>query len=118
MSNEKPRTPIDLFLDSSRDLFSPETLVAEAAMDMVKDEVKKHLEKKIKEDPELARELKDAVKELLEARAMEYSALLRVTAAVARVGLVSVPAEMRGKLAKELANLVSRELGAVMERTL
>jgi hypothetical protein len=118
MSDDKPKGPVDLFLDSSRELFSPETIVADAAMDLVKDEIKDHLKKKIKENPELARELKDAVKELLEAKAMEYSAMLRVSAAVARVGIVAVPESMRGKLAKELANLITTELGSVMEKTL
>jgi adenosyl cobinamide kinase/adenosyl cobinamide phosphate guanylyltransferase len=118
MPEERASSPVDLFIQSSRELFSPESLVAEAAKDLVRDEVKKHLEKKMKENPALAKELKEAVKELLEAKALEYSALIRVTAAVAKLGIASVPEDMRDKLAKELAGLVSRELGAVMDRTL
>ncbi len=118
MPSDEATNPIDQFLRSSKQLFTPENLVADAAMDIVRNEVRQHLERKIREDPALARELKDAVKELLEARAMEYSAIIRVSAAIARLGIGSVPEAMKDKLAKELASFVSRELSAVVDKTL
>lgn len=118
MEPERSSNPIDVLLHSSKDLFTPENIVADVAMDLIKGEVKKHLEKKIAQDPALAKEFKEAVMELMEARALEYSALLRVTVAVTKLGLISVPEEMKMKLAKDLASLMGREIASVMEKTL
>ncbi len=118
MSAEGEGNPIDLLINSSKQLFTPEKLVADVAMDIIKDEVRHHLEQKIKQDPVLAKEIKEAVKELLEARALEYSALIRLTATIARLGIVAVPEEMKIRFAREMASLVGREIGAVMEKTL
>lgn|GEM_PF-438565 len=109
---------VELVLRSSRELLHPEEIVAEATRDLVKEEIRRHLERKLKEDPGLSQELKDAVKELLEARAREYSALLRVTAAAARLGFEAIPESVRGRVAKDLAELVNRELGNLVEKTL
>ncbi len=118
MPADAENSPIDLLINSSKQLFTPEKLVADVAMDLIKDEVRHHLEEKIKLDPQLAQDIKDSVKELLEARALEYSALLRLTATIARLGIVAVPEEMKVRFAREMASLVGREIGAVMEKAL
>jgi hypothetical protein len=118
MSAEGENSPIDLLISSSKQLFTPEKLVADVAMDLIKDEIRHHLEEKIRKDPGLSKEIKDAVKELLEARALEYSALLRLTATIARLGIVAVPEEMKMRFAREMAELMGRELGAMVEKTL
>ncbi|HXY46578.1 MAG TPA: hypothetical protein VEK13_01600 [Thermoplasmata archaeon] len=110
--------PIDVLLKSTQDLLRPEELVREATRDLVKDEIRRHLEKTLKEDPKLQQELKDAVRDLLAARATEYAALLKVGAATARLGLSALPPEVRRALTQELVNLVSKELGQIAERSL
>jgi len=110
--------PIDVILQSSRDLLRPEQLVREATRDIVKDEIRRHLEKTLKENPKLEQDLRDAVRELLEARAREYAAVLRVGTATARLGLSALPPEVRGALTKEIVDLVSQELGQIVERSL
>jgi len=110
--------PIDVLLRSTRDLLRPEELVREATRDIVKDEIRRHLEKTLRDDPALAQDLKDAVKELLAARASEYAALVRVGAAAARMGLSALPPEVRQTMTKNLVDLISKELGQIVERSL
>lgn len=110
--------PIDLLVRSTRDLLRPEELVREATRDIVKDEIRRHLEKTLKEDPKLQAALKEAVRDLLAARASEYAALLRVGTATARLGLSALPPEVRQALMKDFVDLLSKELGQIVERSL
>ncbi len=110
--------PLDLLVKSTRDLLRPEELVREATRDIVKNEIRRHLEKTLKEDPRLEQDLKDAVRDLLAARAAEYAALLRVGTATARLGLHALPPDVRKTLTKDLTDLLSKELGQIVERSL
>jgi len=110
--------PIDVILKTTRDLLRPEELVREATRDIVKDEIRRHLEKTLREEPKLEADLKEAVRDLLQARAMEYAALVRVGTATARLGLSALPVEVRRALTKDLVDLISKELGQIVERSL
>lgn len=110
--------PIDIIMKSTRDLLRPEELVKDATRDIVKEEIRKHLEKTLKDDPKLGKDLRDAVRALLEARAMEYAALVRVGTCTARLGLSALPEEIRRALTQDMVDLVSRELGQIVERSL
>ena len=110
--------PIDVLLKSTTDLLRPEELVREATRDIVKDEIRRHLERTLSEDPKLAQDLKDAVKDLLAARATEYAALVRVGTATARLGLSALPPDVRRALTKDIVDLISKELGQIVERSL
>jgi hypothetical protein len=110
--------PLDVLMKSTLDLLRPEELVREATRDIVKDEIRHHLEKTLREDPKLAQDLKDAVRNLLEARATEYAALVRVGAATARLGLSALPPDVRRALTQDIVNLLSKEIGQIVERSL
>jgi len=110
--------PIDVLLRSTRDLLRPEELVREATRDLVKDEIRRHLEKTLHDDPKLAQDLRDAVRDLLAARATEYAALVRVGTATARLGLSALPPEIRRALTRDLVDMISKELGQIVERSL
>ncbi|HLM70750.1 MAG: hypothetical protein ACHQ0I_03970 [Candidatus Lutacidiplasmatales archaeon] len=110
--------PIDVLVKSTRDLLRPEELVREATRDLVKDEIRRHLEKTLRDDPKLAQDLKDAVKDLLAARATEYAALVRVGTTTARLGLSALPPEVRRALTKDIVDLISKELSQIAERSL
>jgi len=110
--------PIDVLVKSTRDLLRPEELVREATRDLVKDEIRRHLEKTLRDDPKLAQDLKDAVKDLLAAKATEYAALVRVGTATARLGLSALPPDVRASLTKEIVDMISKELGQIVERSL
>jgi hypothetical protein len=110
--------PVEILVRSTQDLLRPEELVREATRDIVKEEIRHHLDRTLKENPGLERDLKAAVKALLEARAQEYAALLRVGTCTARLGLAAVPPEIRQQLTRDLIDLVSKELGQIVERSL
>lgn len=110
--------PIDVLIKGTRDLLRPEEIVREATRDIVKEEIRRHLEKTLHEDPKLAHDLKDAVRALLEARAMEYAALIRVGTCTARLGIAAVPPEIRTALTKDVVELISKELGQIVEKSL
>jgi len=110
--------PLDVLMKSTQDLLRPEELVREATRDLVKDEIRRHLEKTLQENPQLQQDLKDSVRDLLGARAMEYAALLRVGATTARLGLMALPPDVRRALTAELVDLVSKELGQIAERSI
>jgi hypothetical protein len=110
--------PIDVLVRSSRELLRPEELVREVTRDIVKDEIRRHLEKTLHDDPKLNQDLRDAVRDLLAARAAEYAAVLKVGTATARLGLAALPADVRRALTKDLVELVSKELGQIVERSL
>jgi hypothetical protein len=103
--------PIDI-------LVRPEEIVREATRDIVKEEIRRHLEKTLKEDPALAKDLKDSVRALLEARALEYAALIRVGTCTARLGLAALPVNIRATLTKDVVELISRELGQIVEKSI
>jgi len=110
--------PVDVLLRSTRELLRPEELVREATRDIVKDEIRHHLEKTLRDDPELAQNLKEAVKDLLAARASEYAALVRIGTTAARLGLSALPPEVRQTVTKDIVDLISKELGQIVERSL
>ncbi|HEV2449900.1 MAG TPA: hypothetical protein VGU43_05795 [Thermoplasmata archaeon] len=118
MADEAGGEPIDILLKSTRDLLRPEELVREATRDLVKEEIRHHLDRTLERNPQLAKDLKEAVRALLEARAAEYAALVRVGACTARLGLAAVPAEIRKQLTRDVLELVDRELGQIAERAL
>jgi hypothetical protein len=110
--------PIDVLLRGTRDLLRPEELVREATRDLVKEEIRRHLEKTLHDDPKLSSDLKEAVRDLLAARAREYAAVVRIGTATARLGLSALPPEIRRALTHELVEMFSKELGQIVERSL
>jgi hypothetical protein len=110
--------PIDLLVKSTRDLLRPEELVREATRDIVKDEIRRHLEKTLHDDPQLEKDLREAVRDLLAARATEYAAIVRVGTATARLGLSALPDNVRQALTKDLLALLSKELGDIAARSI
>ncbi|MGI0054300.1 MAG: hypothetical protein ACREB9_08455 [Thermoplasmata archaeon] len=118
MVDDSSGEPIDLLMRSTRDLLRPEEIVRDATRDIIKDEVRRHIEKTLHDDPKLSQDLREAVRQLMEARALEYAALLRVGALTARLGLSTLPPNVRQMLTRDLANLVSAELGQIVEKTL
>jgi hypothetical protein len=118
MTDGASNEPIDLIVKSTRDLLRPEELVREATRDIVKEEIRRHLEKTLHDDPKLTQDLKDAVRDLLEARAREYAAIVRVGAATARLGLSALPPDVRRALTEDIVEMLQKEIGHIVERSL
>ncbi len=118
MSDGSSGDPLGMLLKSAGDLLRPEELVREATRDIVKEEIRRHLEKVLHDDPKLAQDLKDSVRQLLEARATEYAAVVRIGASTARLGLASLPPEVRQSLIEDIVRTLSKEIGTIVERSL
>lgn len=118
MSDDSSGEPLDLLVRSTRDLLRPEEIVRDATRDIIKDEIRHHIEKTLRDDPKLSQDLREAVRQLMEARALEYAALIRVGTLTARLGLSTLPENVRRMLTQDIANLVSRELGEIVEKSL
>ena len=112
------RTPVENILRDATDMLRTENLVVEAMRDLVKDEAKRYIRSKIDANPELKDEIKAAVEELMEAKIREGYALVKLAKAGVKLGLELVPPKMRGELAKDLVDLIQKEIGGLMEKTL
>jgi len=112
------RTPIEDMLSESTEMLHTENLVVEALRDMVKDEVKKYIRKRLDENPELKNEMKAAVEELMEAKIKEGYALMKLAKAGVKLGMELVPPKMREEFSKDLVSIIQKEIGGFMERTL
>lgn len=94
-----------------------EDLLVEALRDLVKDEVKAYVRVRLDANPELRGEIREAVKDLLEAKIREAYAFVKLAKAGAKLGLELVPAEMRTEVTRELARIIEKEVGSLMART-
>ncbi len=104
-------------IKSTRQMLSSETLLIEAMQDLVKDELKRMMKEKLEASPELKKELKTAVQELLEAKVHEAYALLKVGKVGAKLGIEMVPPELRKEIGKEIASLFEKEVSKMLEQS-
>ena len=100
------------------DLVGGEELVIEAFRDLVKDELKRHVRETLDANPELKSEVKAAVSRYFEAKVLETVALLALAKAGAKVSLEALPDNLRGRVGKDLAQAIEKDLTAVLERSL
>jgi hypothetical protein len=93
-----------------------EDLVAEAARDMVKDEIKRLIKQKLEEDPRLRRNVQEAIAELMEAKIRETYAMVKVGKCGLDLAVALVPEELRQKIDRDIAGLLERELASMVSR--
>ena len=93
-----------------------EDLLVEALRDLVKDEVKAYIRARLDANPELKGEIREAVRDLMEAKLREAYAFVKLAKAGAKLGLELVPPTMRAEVTKELARIIEKEVGAILEQ--
>ncbi len=98
-------------------MLQSETLIVEAVQDLVRDEVKRHIRQKLESDPELREELKRAVESLIDAKAREAYALLKIGKCGAKLGIALVPENMRKEIGHELASIFEKEVSRMLEQS-
>ena len=103
-------------LKGTKSMLNSETLLVEAMQELVKDEVKRHIREKLDSDPQLKKELRAAVQELMEAKVHEALALLKVGKCGAKLGIAMVPPELRKEIGHELVSLLEKEVSRVLEQ--
>lgn len=100
------------------DILDAEELIIEAFRDMVKDELKTHIRETLDDNPELRKEVKDAVGRYFEAKVMQTMALLALGRAGTKVSLEALPDHLKGQVGKDLADAIEKDLTAVLEKSL
>jgi adenosyl cobinamide kinase/adenosyl cobinamide phosphate guanylyltransferase len=93
-----------------------EDLLVEAMRDLVKDEIKKYIRAKLDDNPEIKRQMNEAVRELMDAKAREYYALARLAKNGVELGMEMMPPEMRERLSRDIASLIEKEMNHVFEK--
>lgn len=109
--------PLERILRDTVGAVHTEDLFVEAVRDLVKDEVKTYIRARLDANPELKAEIREAVRDLMEAKLQEAYAFVKLAKAGAKLGLELVPPEMRAEVTKELARIIEKEVGAILERT-
>jgi hypothetical protein len=95
-----------------------EEIILESLRDMIKDEVKQHIRKALEKDPDLKKELKEAVTLYLEARAKQIYATVLLAKGATKLGLSIMPGDLKKDLSKEVLSILEKELSQIMDRTL
>ncbi|OPY31520.1 MAG: hypothetical protein A4E32_01635 [Methanomassiliicoccales archaeon PtaU1.Bin124] len=93
-----------------------EDLVVEAVRDMIKDEIKRYIRGKLDDNPELKRDIKAAVADLMDAKAREYYAMARLAKNGVELGLEIMPAEMRDRLMRDVSKLIEKEINQMFDK--
>ncbi len=107
---------MDQMLKNTIGVTNTEDLIIEALRDLVKDEIKNYVRQKINENPEIKRELKEAVAEFIDAKMRETYSVIKMGKCVAELGIQIVPAEMKEKLGKDVASLIEKEISGVLDK--
>jgi hypothetical protein len=108
---------ISSVLKSTKTMLSSETLLVEAIQELVKDEVKRTIREKLEANPELKKELRQAVSDLMEAKVHEAYAILKIGKVGAKVGIEMVPPDLRKEIGKEIVSLFEKEVTRMLEQT-
>ena len=93
-----------------------EDLVVEAARDLIKDEIKRHIRRKLDEDTELRENLREAIAELMEAKIRETYAMVKMGKSGVDLAIALVPAELRQKMDRDIAELLEREVSQMVSK--
>jgi adenosyl cobinamide kinase/adenosyl cobinamide phosphate guanylyltransferase len=107
---------VDEMLKSTIGVANTEDLIIEAVRDLIKDEIKKQIKQKINEDPQLKAEMKQAVKDFLDAKMREGYAVVKIAKCSAELGLKFVPEDMKAQLSKDMAEFIEKEVTQVFEK--
>jgi hypothetical protein len=93
-----------------------EDLAVEAARDLVKDEIKRYIRKKLEEDPKLKSDIRTAVAELMDAKVREAYAMVKLGKCGVNLGIAMVPPDLKERMDRDIANLLEREMGQVVSK--
>jgi hypothetical protein len=93
-----------------------EDLVVEAARDLVKDEIKRYIRRKLDEDPKLKNDVRIAIAELMDAKAREAYAMVKLGKCGVNLGIALVPPELKERMDRDIASLLEKEMGQVVSR--
>ncbi|HDD60712.1 MAG: hypothetical protein J7K08_00835 [Thermoplasmata archaeon] len=103
-----------LLKGSIRQVLGDEMLFIEAVRDLIKEEIKEHLRKKIENDPELKEELKKGFMMYYEGKMRELLGGVIIAKAGTKLALESIPEDIKKEVSEEL----QKELMKLVDETL
>jgi len=95
-----------------------ENLMMESFRDILKEEIKNRMHESLERNPEIKKEIGEAVDLLMEARLREALALMKLAKASTKLGVESTPAEVREEMIRSFTALFEKELGELLAKTL
>ena len=100
------------------DIMPQKDLIIDAVHDLVRDEIKRYIRQKLDENPELKKEIKEAVDEYLTAKVREINAGLKLAKSGAKLGLSLLPEHLRQEVSRDIVDLFEKEIGEILDRGL
>ncbi len=107
---------ISSVMKGTRSMLSSETILLDAIQDLVRDEVKREIREKLDANPEIKKEMRAAVKDLMEAKIHEAYALLKIGKAGAKLGIEMVPPELRKEIGTAIVSVFEKEMGRMLDQ--
>ena len=93
-----------------------ENIMMESFRDLLKEQIKDKLKETLDNNPELKKEMGEAIEMLIEARLKEAYALMKLTKASAKLGIESAPPKIRDEMIKAFTSLFEKELIEIMDK--
>ncbi len=95
-----------------------EEMIGEVMREIIKDEVKEYLKEKLRKNPEIEKELKEGIVEYIEAKFKEIASSTKISKSMAKLGIVSLPDNVRNEMIKTLLSVFQKEIDKAIEKTL
>ena len=108
---------IPIFKGAVMNALGAEELFIEAAKDLVKDEIKRHLKEILNKHPDIRDEFRDAIRLYFEARLKQAYAGIKMAKTSAKLGLELIPDDLRESFAQEFMKIFEKEITSVLEKT-
>ena len=109
---------LEELLKKSERIMPSEELFIEAVRDLMKDEIKSYLKEKMEENPRIKEVLKEAMLDYVEAKVKESESITKLTKALAELGVITLPPEIKEKIISMLSSTFKKEIDEILEKTL
>ncbi len=93
-----------------------ENIMMESFRDILKDQIKDKMRETLEKNPQIKKEIEEAVDILIEARLKEAYALIKLAKASSKLGLEVAPAGIREDMIKSFTSLFENEMMELMKR--
>jgi|YelNatPaOPRAMG01_1025707.scaffolds.fasta_scaffold01416_29 hypothetical protein len=108
----------NFIIKGSKKLMITDEIIIQAIQDIFRDEIKETLRKKLKENPRLEKELKDAIRDYTRSKLLEASAQGKLLKVVAELGMISLPDSFKDELVSAILKAVGPEIDVLLKNTL
>lgn len=93
-----------------------ENIMMESFRELLKDQIKERMKETLEKNPEIKKEMGEAIEMLIEARLKEVYALLKLSKASTKLGLESAPPKIRDEMIKAFTSLFEKEIIEIMDK--